>query len=373
MTQNIDAIIMSILKVLVIYLFFRYKSSYQAMKYIVFSNNHLKNNRFLEKMDHINQDLILKEKQEFINFIQKHTRGNSSSINLQKIKYIFIGTRTSYENLLLILSKAVFYCEIVGCKKIILDKRYYWFINKMFRFKKYKLMIAPDYKKNIEYNNVIFDHTLNLVTYNKFIFPENKIYLFKDEILKNLPKVVTSPNELYIYIKSGDIFMKTDSLYHIQSPLCFYRQVIEKYSTNFTNITIVSEQDKNIGINKLMMDYPNITFNVIPVKITFSYLTKAYNIAAGNCHLLYFIIRLNDNLRNIWEYDTQNDINNLNNENTNIEGAIKYLKYIEKRNINYYKMVTSKYYKDTQLYSKNTFYRFYLMFNHKCGNFTLVN
>ena len=35
----------------------------------------------------------------------------------------------------------------------------------------------------------------------------NKIYLFKDEILKNLPEVITNPNELYLYFKSGNIFM----------------------------------------------------------------------------------------------------------------------------------------------------------------------
>ena len=366
MTQNISDIILSIIKICVIVYFFRFKIAINNIKFNVLSDSHHSKNRFLEKIENTTQDLILKEKNEFLNYMKKHTRGNLSSI-----KYIFLGKRTSYENLLMILSKAVFYCEIVGCKKIILDKNYYWFINKNFRLKKYKMFITTDLKKNVEYNNLIIDHTLNLITYNKYILPENKIYLFKDEILKNLPEVITNPNELYLYFKSGDIFMKTDPLYHIQSPLCFYREVINKYSSNFTNITIVSEIDKNIGINKLMQEYPNITFNVLPFKVTFSYMTKAYNIASGNCPLLYFIIRLNDNLRNIWEYDTQNDINNLNNENINIDSAIKYIK---NKKINYYKMVISKHYKNTQLYSKNTFYKLYLMFNYKCdNNFTLIN
>ena len=357
---------MSALKISVIFLLYRLKNKISDKNYIVISDLRPNNNRFLENSEKLNQDLILKEKEEFINYMLRHTRGNFTSI-----KYIFIGAKTAYDNLLMILSKAVFYCEIVGCKKIILDKRYYWFINKNFRFKKYKMLITTDYRKNLEYKNVIIDHTLNLITYNKFVLPENKIYLFKDEILKNLPEVVTNPDELYIYIKSGDIFMKIDPLYHVQSPLCFYRQVINNYSHNFTNITIVSELDKNIGINKLLMEYPNITFNVIPFKYTFAYLTKAYNIASGNCPLLYFIIRLNDNLRNIWEYDTQNDINNLNNENINIDSAIKYIK---NKKINYYKMVISKHYKNTQLYSKNTFYKLYLMFNYKCdNNFTLIH
>lgn len=361
MTQNIRVDILSIFKVLVICYLFKIKNDNKNSKFLVLSH-FPKSETSLKKIDDINQDLILKEKEEFINYMKKSTRRNISSI-----KYIFIGARTSYDNLLMILNKAIFYCEIVGCKKIILDKNYYWFIHKNFKLKKHKMIIKTDYKKNLEYNNLIIDHTLNFITYNKFILPENKIYLFKDEILKNLPKVTTSPNELYIYIKSGDIFMRIDPLYQIQSPLCFYRQVIENYSKNFTNITIVSELNQNIAINKLMKDYPNITFNEIPFKFTFSYLIKAYNIAAGDCPLLYFIIQLNDNLRNIWEYDTQNDINN---EKLNIESAMKMVK---NKKINYYKMPISQFYKNKQLFGEETFERLYLMFNQECDNFTLIN
>lgn len=359
MTENININIWSIFKVLIICYLFKSKNDKNPQ---IFVKSHFpKSSKSLEKMNNSNQDLILKEKEEFMNYMQKYTRGNISSI-----KYLFIGTRTSYDNLLMILNKAIFYCELVGCKKIILDKKYYWFINKNFKLKKYKMIITTDYRKNLEYNNIIIDHTLNFITYNKFILPENKIYLFKDEILKNLPKVKTRPDELYIYIKSGDIFMRIDPLYHIQSPICFYHKVIDNYSKNFTNITIVSELDKNIGINNLQLDYPNITFNVIPFRVTFAYLIKAYNIASGNCPLLYFVIQLNDNLRNIWEYDSQNDINN---EKLNIENAIKNKK---NKNITYYKMITKKSYKDKQLYSKDTFDKLYLMFNEKCENFTVI-
>ena len=361
MTSKAEIIFLSIFKLILIVIFIKSKNRNKKNNIYVLHDVHSNLNRILKEMDSVNQEDILKEKTEFINYMKKHTRGKFTDI-----KYIYIGAKTSYENSLMILNKALFYCELVNCKKIILDKKYYWFINKNYRFNKKKIEITRNYLKNLEYKDTIVDRSLNLIIFNRYILPENKIYLFKNEILKNFPEVKTSPTELYLYIKSGDIFLKTDQLYHIQPPLCFYKEIIENHTQGITNITIVSELDKNIAINKLQKDYPNVTFNEIPFKVSFAYLTKAYNIAGANCPLLYFIIRLNDNLRNFWEYDTRNDINN---EKLSVENA---LKFVKNRKINYYRMSTTDYYKNTQLFSKDTFYKFYLMFNHKCENFSHI-
>ena len=43
--------------------------------------------------------------------------------------------------------------------------------------------------------------------YNIYNFRlENKFYIFKKEILKNLPKIKTNKNDLYIHIRGSDIF-----------------------------------------------------------------------------------------------------------------------------------------------------------------------
>lgn len=57
---------------------------------------------------------------------------------------------------------------------------------------------------------------------------EIKIGLLKSEILKNLPKVTTNKDELYIYIRSGDIFIIPHPRY-VQPPFCYYKKILNDY------------------------------------------------------------------------------------------------------------------------------------------------
>lgn len=343
-------------KIFILFLLYNFINGIKA-KILIMNPCYFKNtNQLIDKHLDENNILILKEKEEFLKFISYNIKRNITSI-----KNIFLGTKTTFENLLLILSKMIFYCQILKCKKIIIDKKYYWFINKFISYKK-KIFIKAEYRKNLQNINLIIDRTLNLIFYNYYLIPENQISLIKKEILRNIPNVIIDPNELFIYIKSGDIFIKKDDLYYIQPPFCFYKQILYNYYNNFTNVTIISENNKNIIINNLLKEFPIITFNITSFKYNIAYLSKAYNIVGGNCNLLYFIIGINDNIKNIWVFDSQHFYNN---ENNNIENSIK---SSSSKNIFLYKMIGSQYYKDTMLYSKNTFYKFYLMMNFKCRN-----
>ena len=164
------------------------------------------------------------------------------------------------DNVLIILTKIISYCRILECKKIILDKNIFWFISNKIKNKKHKFIITVDNKINIQDLNIIIDNTLNSIFYINYNNPQNEINIIKNEIMKNLPKVNVNPKELFIYIKSGDIFINYNSLYYIQPPLCFYQKILYNYYYNFANVTIISENNKNIIINKILSEFPNISF-----------------------------------------------------------------------------------------------------------------
>ena len=75
--------------------------------------------------------------------------------------------------------------------------------------------MAVEDKWNAQDFNIIIDKTLNSLFYFNYNNPENEIYILKNEILKNLPKININPKELFIYIKSCDIFNNYNSLYYI--------------------------------------------------------------------------------------------------------------------------------------------------------------
>jgi hypothetical protein len=145
--------------------------------------------------DSPNKSLIELEKKELWQFISR-----SISKNISRVKYICLGQKCNFGNLFIIISKVIFYCQLLGCKKIIIENNEKtWFIKNKIIDKQHKLIILSD-KLNKEKNIcTIFDKTSNFFHYSKYIFQKSN-GLLKSEILKNLPKVPTNKDELYIYI-----------------------------------------------------------------------------------------------------------------------------------------------------------------------------
>ena len=80
-------------------------------------------------------------------------------------------------------------------------------------------------KKNVDFNDktiCIFDR--NFLFYQRVIKPEIRIDFLKNEIKNYLPKIKVNPNDLFIHIRSGDIFNYRPSkdIDYAQPPLCFY-------------------------------------------------------------------------------------------------------------------------------------------------------
>jgi hypothetical protein len=125
----------------------------------------------------------------------------------------------------------------------------------------------------------------------------------RKEIIDNLPKVKIYIYDLYIYIRGGDIFrsLNKSAASYGQPPLCFYRRILNEF--NFREVTIISEDTLNPVISKLLKEYPYIKYNKNNIKLDISYLANSYNIVSATSSFIISIIKLNENLKFLWEYD----------------------------------------------------------------------
>ena len=260
--------------------------------------------------------------------------------------------------------KIIFYCRILKCKKIFLDNKKVWFIKNKIIDKKYKIIIVPEELKNVKYCKTIIDNTDNFFYYSNYIEPQKRIDLLKNEILKNLPKVSTNPNDLFIYIRSGDIFVHPHRLY-AQPPLCFYFKILDNYI--FRNYYLIAENKNNPVIAKILEIKPNIIYNRNSLNIDIAYLTTAYNIVGGKITtFLNAIIPLNNNLKNLWIFLFEQ----------NKSKKEKYNKHYKIKGNIYEMYVSNNYFINMKYWSNKKFQR-NLMIDEKCINdfqlFSLIN
>ena len=145
-------------------------------------------------------------------------------------------------------------------------------------------------KDIITYDNIIIDKTDNFFNYNKYTKYEYNIDIFKNEIIANLPKLKINKNDLYVYIRSGDIFIKPHRFYS-QPPLCFYKKILE--NNDFNKIFLITENMNNPVINHILDYFPNIIYNKNKIQMDISLLVHAYNIVGANSSFLSNILRIN--------------------------------------------------------------------------------
>lgn len=207
------------------------------------------------------------------------------------------------------LNKAIFYCEILQCKRMILNRNIYWFItNDTIDTNNNMTIELGDLNDYENKSNILIDNTNNYFWYFEFYRPEFRVEIFRNQILQNLPKIFVSSNDLQIYIRSGDIFERTSTSLgaYSQPPLCFYKNIINNFK--FENIYIISENKNNPVIEQLMIQYPKIVFNINSLKYDMSILINAYNIVGAFSTFLKTLVLLNDNLKNFWFFNYQLDI-----------------------------------------------------------------
>ena len=252
-------------------------------------------NSFIKLSDIKNKNIFLREKEKILEYI--------SFCNKRKITHfhnIFSINKQRFGNKLILLNKLMFYCEILKCKKIILNKNDYWFIKKNIQIKKYKISIEKNDELYYNNSNTIIDKSTFFFWFFKYIYPQYRTEIIKKEILRNLPKIKIFSNDLYIYIRSGDIF-KYSKLFYLQPPLCFYKCILNKF--RFKTIYIIAENSNNPVIKKLLIKFTNIIFNKNSLKLDISYLLYASNIVGAFSTFLKNIVLLNDNIKLFWLFE----------------------------------------------------------------------
>ena len=288
--------------------------------------------RLIDKPLNPDHPLIVKEKKKLLNYLSYYSNHKINEVNI-----FFYGSKNRFGNQIIMISKIIFFCELLGCKKIILDKRANWFIKNKIHYSQYNMSIETGYRFNYENKHTLIDLSTNWLYYFSYIKPELRIDVIKQEILNNIPNFVTNPKDLYIHIRSGDIFeegMKYGKSFYSQPPLCFYKMVISSFK--FKSIYIIAINNNNPVINKLIQDIPSINYNQNNIKIDIAYLVNAHNIVASFSTFLFSIIRLNDKLKYIWEYNLSSTKSKI------IHGYHSYFKPF--KNITYYIMEPSENY-----------------------------
>ena len=238
-------------------------------------------------------------RQSFLNNLYNKTR-----LNLTHINILFLKGKSRTGNFFISINNAIIFCELVGCKKLIIEFNKKIFIEHPIFYRKYHLSIEPNQTVNFKDNNNVNMNIHFFYFLNKNILGEvNRFNIFKNEILNNIPKMKTNPKDLYIYIRGGDIFYnyKRSIRSYAQPPLCFYKKILEQFK--FRKVYIISQDKLNPVISLLIENYTFIIYKSNKLKIDISYLAYSTNIVSAKSSFIVSIIKINDKLKNLWEYD----------------------------------------------------------------------
>ena len=262
------------------------------------------------------------------------------------------------------MNKILFYCEIIGCKTIILDENIFWFIKNQIFIEKYNITIKVD--KEIKSDNIssLYYNSMNLFFSFFYMKPEIKINLIRDEIFRNLNKINIDKEDLFIHIRSGDIFFYAHTPY-AQPPFCFYRTIINNYK--FNNVYLIAQDKYNPIIDKILNEYTNVIYKQNSIKEDLSYLINAYNIVASISSFLISIIQLNYNLKTLFDYNIYQMSEKI------LAYHFDLYKFPHDNFINY-RMEPSPNYNKTMFAWKNNRKQRHLMIKEECiNNFSTIN
>ena len=182
------------------------------------------------------------------------------------------------------LSNAIYFAEIMNVSTIYIENDF-CYITKPFTTSKGIRVVPTDEipKESLVLHRNAFD------MYIKNYCPENRVYEFANETLKSIPPVKTTEKELYIHIRSGDIFKEKPCPYYGQPPLCFYESIIEKWG--FKKVYILTEDTRNPVIGRLIEKY-NAKLLITDLPQTIGYIVNARNLVLSIGTFLPALLKL---------------------------------------------------------------------------------
>ena len=226
---------------------------------------------------------------------------NATKKNFKKVLTLSLMTNQRFGNALIALSNAIYSCERLLCKEILVDDAFPFIKNKI-RYKKYNIII----KKN---NGVNCSHPYIACLKISFFYfyrfnntqPELRMYVLQEEIYNNIPKYKSNNDDLYIHFRSGDIFKPNPHNGYVQPPLCFYEQILSRFF--FKKIFIISENKKNPVIDALLDKYTNIHYLNNSFIQAVSYIIYAQNLITSTSSFSLNLIRLSKSIRTVFLYN----------------------------------------------------------------------
>ena len=278
-----------IIKIFQLFYLINYNNKSNEMNF--FSNQRISINSYLY------QEKLQSYKIDLLNALSSKVKKKIKKVIILKLTH-----QLRFGNCFASLNNAIFSCEILTCQKIIIESPN-CFINNAIYYKERNITIEIDKEANCSKSGVVCVPITFFFYYRyKNFEPRNRFFLLQNEILNNIPKRETHRNDLYIHIRSGDIFVRSINSFYAQPPLCFYEKIITNYK--FRKIFIVSENKNNPVIDLLLFKYPRIQYvHNDDLRVDISYLLNAFNLVSSTSSFSTALVNLSKNLKILFEYD----------------------------------------------------------------------
>ena len=305
-----------------------------------------------------NETLKTELKFELLNKLQKKPKPFEKN-NFFDYKIAYIDNSYNFGNSLVVLNNLIYYCEILNIRHIYINSNNKFPISQNFTFNNITIAFISSLNIDLSQKNIfIFDK--GLIYFQNVFRPEVRLVFLKNEIKKNLPKLIIDQRDLYIHIRSGDIFNYNGykNINYAQPPLCFYISVIDNFE--FRKIYILSQDTLNPVIKRLINHFPKIILANNPLEIDINILSHAYNLIGSVSSFLTTLLIINDNLINFWEYDNYS----LSQKYYHLHHDI----YNYPINFTIYRMKPSNVYLNEMFPWKNNKKQILLMLSEKCNN-----
>ena len=199
------------------------------------------------------------------------------------------------------MNKILFYCELLNCNFIILNQNKFWFINKTINIK-YKNFTIKGGNYSYFNNSIVLYHKPWKI-YRSFFFNIKspiRIYLLRNHIINNLPKMKIDREDLFIHIRSGNVFKNYFHNKYAQPPLCFYTNILKKFK--FKKVRLIAKDFYNPIVKKLIKKFPDIIYTKSNIMKDVAMLVNAFNIVCSISSFLISILQLNYNFEFLWDY-----------------------------------------------------------------------
>ena len=278
---------------------------------------------------------------------------------ITKINNLFVIQPIALGNTMVCLNNIIYYCEVLGCKHIFLNSEYNWFIKNKIVNNKTIISVLPISEINCNSSKTLCIPFEGGLCLNPLVVKQKlRFYIIKNEIKRNLPKVIVHPDDLYIHIRCGYIFINDLNPSYSQPPLCFYQKILKNFK--FKKIYIIAGNNNGPIIKKLLKEFHNVYYRNKSIELDYAYLSNAYNLVGSVSSFLLTAMKFNDNLKNYWEYDIYRKSEKFLHLHHDI--------YKYPKNFTIYKMLPSQNYKNEMFAWKNDKNQLKLMIQERCIN-----